>query len=153
MAFEVPPPEAMPEVLPVAAAPSGGRVISLALLVVSVVFAVAGQFTLKSAMTEIGRIGRTELASPVDLVLKAGREPRLWLGLFLFGISALFWLVVLSRVALSVAYPLVGFSYIVVVAIARYLLNEEVPTLRWIGVSVIALGIAIIGLSFRRVPG
>jgi undecaprenyl phosphate-alpha-L-ara4N flippase subunit ArnE len=73
--------------------------------------------------------------------------------LVLFGVSAVFWLIVLSRVRLSVAYPMIGISYIAVVLFARYHLGEHVPTLRWIGVAVIAAGIAIIGFSFRRSSG
>ena len=119
----------------------------------SVGFAVAGQLTLKSAMDQIGRIGGAEVAAPLETIGRAAREPRLWAGLFLFGISSLFWLVVLSRVPLSVAYPFVGISYIFVVGFARFVLHEHIPGLRWIGVAVVAMGIAIIGLSFRRVSG
>jgi multidrug transporter EmrE-like cation transporter len=150
MSLEIPHPETIPVAAPLL---SGGRAISLALLVVSVTFAVAGQVTLKSAMDRVGRIGSTEVAAAGDTLLKAAKEPLLWAGLTLFGISALFWLVVLSRVPLSVAYPLVGVSYILIVAFARFFLHEEVPSLRWIGVSVVALGIAIIGLSFKRTTG
>lgn len=147
MAFEVPPPEALPAV---AARHASVRFISVALLLVSVVFAIAGQLTLKSAMDEIGRIGRAEVRAPLETVLKAAKEPRLWIGLFLFGISALFWLVVLSRVPLSVAYPFVGVSYILVVLFSRLILHEHVPLLRWVGVAVVAAGIAVIGFSFTR---
>jgi len=146
MPLEAPP----PEVLPVAAAEHSGRAISLILLLVSVSFAVAGQITLKWAMDRIGRIGSAQVSEAGDTLLRAAREPRLWLGLFLFGVSALFWLVVLSRVDLSIAYPMVGISYILIVLFARVFLNEDVPSLRWIGVVVVALGIAIIGLSFKR---
>ena len=155
MAIEVPPPQAVPETI-VNAAPSllgGGRAASLALLLISVFFAVVGQLTLKSAMDDIGRIGGAELKDPVATVLRAVREPKLWIGLALFGISAVFWLVVLSRVPLSVAYPLVGLSYITVVLIARFFFHEHVPPLRWLGVTVVAMGIALIGFSFRRVSG
>lgn len=151
MAIEVPPPGAIPD--PTVAAPSllsGGRAISLALLAVSVIFAVSGQLTLKSAMNEIGRIGRQQARNPMETVVKTVKEPKLWLGLALFGISSVFWLVVLSRVSLSIAYPLVGLSYIVVVFISRYFLHETVPAMRWLGVSVIAVGIALIGISLRR---
>jgi multidrug transporter EmrE-like cation transporter len=155
VALEVPPPEAIPEP-PLAASSflgSGNRALSVAMLVVSVVFAIAGQFTLKAAMNEIGRIGTAQIRDPMALIARAAKEPRLWAGLALFGISALFWLVVLSRVNLSVAYPLVGVSYILVVAIGRFVLNEEVPFMRWVGVTAIALGIAIIGFSFRGASG
>jgi drug/metabolite transporter (DMT)-like permease len=149
MGLEAPPPE------PIAAASSSstGRLISGAFLLVSVGFSVAGQLTLKAAMKRVGRIGTAQVQAAGDTILRAAREPMLWAGLGLFGISALFWLVVLSRVRLSVAYPLVGLSYIAVVFLARFLLHERVPGLRWVGVVVIALGIAIIGFSFRRATG
>jgi drug/metabolite transporter (DMT)-like permease len=86
-------------------------------------------------------------------LLDAAREPRLWAGLALFGISAVFWLVVLSKVPLSFAYPFVGLSYIVIVLVARVVLHEHVPALRWVGVAVVAIGIAIVGVSFRRAAG
>ncbi len=151
MAVEVPPPEALAVGAP--RPEQGVGLISLALLVVAVVFAVAGQFTLKSAMTQIGRIGREQVSAPTKTVVKAARTPRLWVGLALFGISAAFWLVVLSRVPLSVAYPFVGLSYIVIVGVSRFVLHEHVPALRWVGVVVVALGIAIVGLSYRRITG
>ncbi len=147
MALEVPPPEALPESIQAASSPGTSRLVSMGLLLVSVCFAVAGQLTLKSAMDNIGRIGKNSALG--DVVVRAAKEPLLWVGLFLFGISALFWLVVLSRVRLSVAYPVVGISYIVIVLFARFRLHEHVPPLRWLGVFVIAIGIAIIGLSFN----
>jgi drug/metabolite transporter (DMT)-like permease len=123
------------------------------MLAISVAFAVAAQFTLKAAMNEVGRIGSTEIAAAGDTLTRTLKEPRLWLGLTLFGISALFWLVVLSRVDLSVAYPFVGLSYIIVVLFSRLFLHEQVSALRWLGVVVVAVGIAIIGFSFRGTTG
>lgn len=150
MGLEAPPPEPVAEA---AQATSTGRLVSGAFLLISVGFSVAGQVTLKAAMKRVGRIGSAQVQAAGDTILRAAREPLLWVGLGLFGVSALFWLVVLSRVRLSVAYPLVGLSYIAVVFLARFLLHEKVPGLRWLGVVVIALGIAIIGFSFRRATG
>ena len=149
MPLEVPTPE------PLASAASGrpSALISFGLIVVSVAFAVAGQVALKAAMTEIGRIGSAQVSNATDTVARAAREPRLWLGLALFGISAAFWLVVLSRVPLSVAYPFVGISYVLVVLLSRFVLHEHVPASRWVGVLVVAAGIVIIGLSFRAATG
>lgn len=152
MAVDIPS-EALTESLPPSAANTTVSAVSIALLVVSVIFAIAGQLTLKSAMREVGRIGAREVSDAGQTLKRAAKEPRLWFGLFLFGVSALFWLVVLSRVPLSVAYPFVGISYILIVAFARYFLHEHVPLLRWIGVAVVALGIAIVGLSFKRATG
>jgi multidrug transporter EmrE-like cation transporter len=146
----------IPEAVSTAEAPSAGRAataISIGLLLVSVGFSIAGQITLKAAMNQIGRIGSAEVAAASDTILRAAKEPRLWLGLILFGISSIFWLVVLSRVPLSVAYPFVGISYVVIVLMSRLVLNEAVPALRWVGVLVVAVGLTIIGLSFRRLTG
>ena len=123
------------------------------ILLVSVTFAFGGQLMLKSAMNEIGHIGAQELGSPGSTVARAAREPRLWAGLGLFGVSALFWLVVLSRIPLSVAYPSVGMSYVFVVLFSRLWLHEDVPPLRWVGAGIVVVGIVIIGLSFDRAPG
>jgi multidrug transporter EmrE-like cation transporter len=152
MAFEAPAPEVLPDALQAASTsrPAHG-LVSVALILVSVTFATAGQFTLKSAMNHVTQ-GSTDHGA-VDTLTRAAREPRLWVGLTLFGISAVFWLVVLSKVPLSFAYPFVGLSYVVIVLVARLVLHEHVPTLRWIGVAVVATGIAIVGLSFRRMSG
>ena len=148
MSLEIP----VPEAAPVVAHARQGLVLSIALLLISVSFAVAGQLTLKSAMVEIGRIGGPEMGSLGHLVGRAVREPRLWIGLGLFGVSSLFWLVVLSRVPLSLAYPFVGISYVVIVGFSAFVLHERVPLLRWAGVLVIVAGIILVGLSFARGP-
>ena len=144
MVLEVPSPETL-------ASAQAGRhftVASLILIVVSVAFATLGQFTLKSAMNEVGAH-----ANAGHTLMRAARLPKLWVGLALFGISAVFWLLVLSKVPLSVAYPFVGVSYVVVVLVSRFVLHEHVPSLRWVGVAVVAAGIALVGLSFRRLTG
>ena len=146
MALEVPP----SEILTAARRERTGTLASLALLVISISISIAGHVTLKSAMDHLGAIGSAQLSSPGGTIARAAAEPRLWGGLLLFGASALFWMVVLSRVPLSVAYPFVGISYVAIVAIARLVLGERVPPVRWAGVAVVALGIAIVGLSFRR---
>lgn len=150
MPLEVPPSAAAP----IAASTSrfSGTIVAL-LLLFSVGFATAGQLVLKEAMERVGRIGTAQVNAAGDTIARLASEPRLWIGLTLFGISAMFWLVVLSHVPLSVAYPVVGISYIVIVAFSRFVRHEEVPMLRWLGVVVIACGIALIGLSFKRVTG
>ncbi|MEA2477418.1 MAG: hypothetical protein QOF16_1365 [Actinomycetota bacterium] len=144
MVLEVP----SPETLASAQATRHFTVASLVLIVVSVAFATLGQFTLKAAMNEVGAH-----TSAGHTLMRAARIPKLWLGLALFGISAVFWLLVLSKVPLSVAYPFVGVSYIVVVLVSRFVLHEHVPGLRWLGVAVVAAGIALVGFSFRRITG
>ena len=152
MGLEIPPPDAIRDV----AAGQPNRtigVIALFVMAASVCFAVGGQLTLKRAMEDVGAVRFIDVKRPVETIGRVVREPKVWLGLFLFGISAAFYLVVLSRIPLSVAYPLGGMQYLIVVGMSRFVLHENVPTLRWIGVAVVTLGVVLIGLSFRRVTG
>ena len=152
MGMEIPPPEAIGDVA--AGAPNRAiGFIALAVMAASVVFAVAGQYTLKRAMEDVGAIRIADVKAPGSTIKRVISEPKVWIGLALFGCSAAFYLIVLSRVPLSVAYPLAGMQYLIVVAVAQFLLHEEVPPLRWLGVAVITTGILLVGLSFRRVTG
>lgn len=150
MALEVPPPETIPLA---SHGSTRSSLISLALVIVSVGLATAGHFTLKTAMNNVGRIGSAQVSAATDTIVRAAKEPLLWLGLGLFGVSAVFWLVVLSRVPLSLAYPFAGLSYIVIVALDRFVLDEHVPSLRWFGAAVVAVGIALVGISSRTIAG
>jgi len=61
----------------------------------------------------------------------------------LYAISAVFWLIVLSRIPLSVAYPIVAVGYVVVVLYSRFVFNEQVKWIAWVGLAFIVVGVAI----------
>jgi len=68
----------------------------------------------------------------------------LWLGFLTIIVSSLLWMKVLSKVNLSIAYPLISLSYIFGLLAARYVFGETIPTIRWVGVGVIGIGILFI---------
>lgn len=116
----------------------------LAVIVLSVLLAAAAQITLKFGMTRVGEIRGVDLQSPLETVLRVARQPAVWGGLVLFGASAAFWLVVLSRIPLSFAYPFAALTYVIIVAFDRLVLKVPVPALRWAGVLLIVSGIVLI---------
>lgn len=77
------------------------------------------------------------------------RDPLVLAGLAAYIVSSLLWLLVLSRVNLSVAYPMAAASYVIVVA-AGALRGEPVSALRWLGVTFIVLGVSAIGFFEAR---
>lgn len=117
---------------------------SIALIIISIAIAAAGQLCLKAGMNEVGRITSEAFISPFGTFVRVARVPMVWLGLFLYGLSAVFWMTVLSRVDLSFAYPMVGFSYVVVLLFSALLLGEQVSPLRWLGTLIIVAGIVLI---------
>ena len=108
----------------------------------AILVAGAGQITLKLGMTAVGRIGTgTDVG---DTARRIVTSPLVMLGLCLYGLGAIIWLVVLSRVSLSLAYPLLGLTYVVVTIAAYALLGENVSLLRWLGVLLVSIGVAVI---------
>lgn len=105
---------------------------------------VGGQLTLRSAMASFGD------ASLVDIALGAVTQPLVWAGAIMYLLSASSWLVVLSRVDLSLAYPLGSVNYVLVVLASATLLDEIVPPMRWAGIGLILLGILVIARAEQR---
>ena len=114
------------------------------LLFVSISLAVVGQLLMKRGMQIFGAFPIRELLlKVVPMIL----NPFVFFGLAVFGISAIFWLVVLSRLDLSLVYPMVSIGYIVVALFSWLFLGETVSVLRWIGIFVICFGVILISRS------
>ena len=120
---------------------------SLPLILLSVILGVGGQVTLKIGMTQVGRIGAETLAEPLQVVWRMLTSPLVIGGLGLYVIGAAVWLTVLSRVPLSVAYPLLAMTYVFTPLLAWMVLGESVPALRWVGIGTICLGIIVVSRS------
>ncbi len=69
------------------------------------------------------------------------------IGLISYAISTIFYLYILSRAHLSWAYSFGGLSYLFTAILAFLILHETVSKLRWLGVFIIFVGVALIGLS------
>jgi drug/metabolite transporter (DMT)-like permease len=115
-------------------------------IIVSVLLAATAQITLKYGVDRVTKGGHSGivLSEPANSALRVAREPFVWAGLLLFGISAAVWIVVLSRVSLSFAYPFAALTYIIIVLFDRLILKVPVPGLRWAGVLLIATGIVLV---------
>jgi len=115
-------------------------------IIVSVLLAATAQLTLKYGVDRVvkGSHSGIVLSEPVTSALRVAREPFVWAGLVLFGISAAIWIVVLSRASLSFAYPFAALTYIIILLFDRLILKVPVPGLRWAGVLLIATGIVLV---------
>lgn len=74
-------------------------------------------------------------------------SPLVLTGLALYGVGALAWIHVLSRVPLSYAYPFLALNFLLITLTSCFVLGESVSSMRWIGVSVICIGIFIVARS------
>jgi len=118
--------------------------VSLLLILVAVVTGVTGQLSLKMGMDWVGTIDGGSVAHPVETLSKVFRSHLVWVGLALYGLGAVAWLIVLSRLELSFAYPFLALSYAITPVLAWRILDESVSALRWLGIAVIILGVVIV---------
>jgi drug/metabolite transporter (DMT)-like permease len=118
--------------------------VSLLLILIAVLVGVAGQLSLKMGMNHVGTIDATSVAQPVETLSNVFRSPMVWVGLALYGLGAVAWLIVLSRLDLSFAYPFLALSYAITPILAWRLLDEPISALRWLGIAVIISGVLIV---------
>jgi undecaprenyl phosphate-alpha-L-ara4N flippase subunit ArnE len=74
-------------------------------------------------------------------------NPYVFFGFASFGLSSIFWLVVLSRMELSLVYPMVSVAYVLVALASFLLFKENVTLVRWAGIMTIIMGVALISRS------
>lgn len=124
---------------------------SFALLCIAITLGGFGQIFLKMGLPP-GAIAGGH--GPVQIllgILVAMTNGKVILGLSLYAISTLFWVLAISRVRLSVAYPLISMSYPLVVVLSAVILHEQVKWLLALaGLAFISAGVSFIGLGLGK---
>lgn len=116
---------------------------TFALLLVAMSLTVTGELLLKNGMDRHGELN-VSLDTLVPTAVKLFTNPFV-LGGFVFVFSgALFWLAVLSRWPLSLAYPLLSISYILGIGASVLLFKEKVSWVQLLGVLVIIMGVYLV---------
>lgn len=113
-------------------------------LAVSILLAVCGQLLMKRGMQIFGTFPISQLHLKLIPIFL---NPFILGGLACFGLSSILWLVILSRLPLSLVYPMVSVAYVLVALAAMFLFKENVTLLRWIGIFVICFGVYLISRS------
>lgn len=112
---------------------------ALALLLIAIILSTFGEVLLKAGVNRI----ETITLDPASL-LRAFLQWQVLAGFTLLFGGSLFWLAVLSRVNLSIAYPLLAIGYILTTLWAIVFLKEPVPLSRWLGIGAIVGGVALV---------
>ena len=115
--------------------------LSLLLIVISSLLGVSGQIFLKMGMDRLGTISLSQSAVVLQTAVQIFSSPLVLLGLGCYGLSAIVWLVVLSRVDVSLAYPFLALNFVLVPLFAWLLLGEQIPSWRWFGVGIVLIGV------------
>lgn len=117
------------------------KFLNLLLILVNVGLAVSGQMLIKIGMQRVGVIDSSNV---LQLLSRAFLNLHVILGLTAYIVAAGTWIIVLSRVDLSFAYPMLSLGYILVLILSIYLLKEQVTPERAVGTLLIIIGVVFI---------
>jgi multidrug transporter EmrE-like cation transporter len=119
---------------------------NFALVMTGVLLNAAAQLLLKAGTNAVGRFAFSlENALPVGW--KLATEPHILGGLTCYVVSVVIWIMALSRVEVSIAYPMLSVGYAVNAVAAWYLFGEAVSLTRLAGIGIIIVGVYVVARS------
>lgn len=113
------------------------------LIALSVFAGVLGQILIKLGVGDNGLISEAS-SGLLSIFVMILTTPLVMGGLVLYGVGAISWILVLSRMNLSYAYPFLALNFVLIAVLSRLLLNEPIPLIRWVGMGVICIGIVLV---------
>jgi len=114
-----------------------GKWVPLLVAVVCVCLSAAAQLAMKWGMAPSAQAGVG------SAYWQALTSPWVWLGLGLYGVSAVAWLWVLSRLDVGLAYPLVSLGFVITLLAGVFWLGEPWSWPRVAGAALIVLGVLL----------
>jgi drug/metabolite transporter (DMT)-like permease len=113
----------------------------LSLLLISILAGVFGQFFLKIGALKLGKV---EIDNAVNHVLSIITTPELLIGLTCYAMGAIVYILLLTRVNLSVAAPAISLSYILSFLLGHFWFRESVVFSQLIGLAAISVGVVLV---------
>lgn len=120
---------------------------SFLLILTSILLSVLGQYSLKVGAGRLGEVGVEQAGRAAAIATAAATNPYLIAGLACYALGAVTWIMVLTRVPLSWAYPILALNQVLILLVAATFLGEHVSALRWGGVLLIITGVFLVSRS------
>lgn len=117
--------------------------VSFALILTGVLLNAAAQLLLKAGTNAVGHFD-FQLDNVLPIGLKLAFEPHIFGGLCCYVISVVVWIMALSRVPVSIAYPMLSIGYIVNAFAAAWLFGEAVTAQKLAGIGFIVVGVYLV---------
>jgi len=121
-------------------------VASALLLLLGVTLNAVAQLLLKAGTNAVGRF-EFSAANAVPVGVRLATEPHILGGIACYVVSVVVWILALSRVEVSIAYPMLSIGYVLNALAAWYWLGEAVTPARLAGIGIIIVGVYIVARS------
>jgi len=122
------------------------NLVSFLIILAGVLLNAVGQLLLKAGATAFTRMG-LDWSKPIVTVFRVVFEPHVFAGLVCYVVSVGVWLTALSRVPVSVAYPMLSIGYVLNAIAAYYLFDEALSVTKLAGIAVIVAGVVLVARS------
>ena len=119
---------------------------AFALLMSGVLLNAGAQLLLKAGTNVLGVLTLTR-ATWTETLMQMATQRHFILGAACYLLSLFVWILGLSRVPVSIAYPLLSVGYIINAIAAHYLFGEAVTASRWLGIGFIVVGVWLVARS------
>lgn len=119
---------------------------SFMLILTGVLLNAAAQLLLKAGTNAVGAFTFSR-SNIIPIGWQIATQPPVIGGLACYAISVVVWIMALSRVEVSVAYPMLSIGYVVNAFAAWYLFGEQISLAKLAGIGIIIVGVYIVSRS------
>ena len=116
---------------------------AFALILTGVLLNAAAQLFLKAGTNTLGIVSFST-GEWFSQAVRVGTNPHIAGGMLCYAFSLVAWVMALSRVPVSIAYPMLSIGYIVTAIAAYFLFGESLGVTRWLGIGFIVIGVWLI---------
>ncbi|SBT07402.1 Small multidrug resistance protein [Candidatus Accumulibacter aalborgensis] len=120
--------------------------IAFTLILTGVLLNAAAQLLLKAGTNAIGHFD-FQLGNVIPIGMKIAGQPFIIGGMACYAVSVLIWIMALSRVPVSIAYPMLSIGYVVNAFVAYYWFGEPLMVQKMVGIGVIIVGLVLVANS------
>jgi multidrug transporter EmrE-like cation transporter len=120
--------------------------LSFSLILAGVLLNAAAQLLLKAGTNAVGHF-EFSAGNIVPVGLRLALEPFILGGVACYVVSLVVWIMALSRVEVSIAYPMLSIGYVINAVAAWYLFGESLTALRLAGIGFIVVGVFLVARS------
>ena len=119
---------------------------NILLILSSVSLNAFAQLFIRQGMLKLGKISMN-INELYHMIIQAIGNIYIWAGMMSYAVSILLWMVVLSKVNVSLAYPFLSIGYIVTAVIAYFAFGEPITLQKVAGIAIICLGVVVLTYS------
>lgn len=106
-----------------------------------------GQLLFKKTAMLAKKITISKNSDLLSSIINIIQIPYFFIALIVYGVATFYWLYILQKIPLSIAYPFTALAMIIIPIASLFLFKENLSMNYWIGSFFIFLGIVIISIN------